>query len=628
MPTSLIHPDFLALQTALAGEYVIERELGRGGMGIVYLARDVELERPVAIKVLPPEYAVRPELRERFLREARTAAKLSHPNVVAIHRADIVADFVFFVMAFVDGETLGQRVRGRGPLPPAYAARVLREITWALAYAHARGVIHRDIKPDNILLERESGRALVTDFGIALRRDTLGLTEEGHVMGTAQYMSPEQAAGEPLDGRSDLYSLGILGHFALTGKLPFDGPTVQTILAKHLTQPPPSLAGLPGTPAELALAIDRCLAKSPDDRWPTGEALADAISDATPDTRVVPAPIRVWISKATWIGPAAVFWYLLLIPGMFDGGAFSWGTLVAWLIPGIAYLFATIPLLRRAFSAGYAYEDLIAGLRQELADRREERIFEVGQDPPLLYRIVRWVALASWGTVAIIFATLAVNPPPMGPEAFFTAFGPTLGWIFATAVVGTGFGLMFPGRRLGEHDLWGGLRLRFWEGPLGRSLVRLSTLGTGTGARAMDAHRPTELAIGMAALDLFESLPRELRQRFKELPRTVIHLEREAQELRTRLTLLTRSAARVTGPGAHARDDRARLTQELDDAREQTQRRLSAVLAALESIRLDLLRLSAGVGDPDSLTRAVRAARRLGDDVDALLGTPAPIPAP
>ncbi len=131
-----------------------------------------------------PSYASRPELRERFLREARTAAKLSHPNIVPVHRADEVGGFVFFVMAYVDGDTLGQRVRGRGPLTPAQAARTLREVAWALAYAHARGVVHRDIKPDNILIERDTGRALVTDFGIALRADTGGLTErrtgDGH----------------------------------------------------------------------------------------------------------------------------------------------------------------------------------------------------------------------------------------------------------------------------------------------------------------------------------------------------------------------------------------------------------------------------------------------------------------
>jgi len=202
---------FLDFQSVLAGRYSLERELGRGGMGVVYLAREVRLDRPVAIKLLPPARATDSRLRERFLREARTAAKLSHPHIIPIFAVDEVGAFVFFAMAYVAGETLTERVRRRGPLAPSEAGRVLREVAWALAYAHSQGLVHRDVKPDNIMLEEATGRAMVADFGIAgLVRGASGL-DGGEVIGTPEFMSPEQALGEHVDARSDLYALGMVG---------------------------------------------------------------------------------------------------------------------------------------------------------------------------------------------------------------------------------------------------------------------------------------------------------------------------------------------------------------------------------------------------------------------------------
>ena len=203
-----LDPLFLSFQIALAGQYSIEREIGRGGMGVVYLAREVRLDRPVAIKLLPPERAADERLRERFLREARLAAKLSHPNIIPIHAVDDAKGFVFYVMAFVDGETLAERVRSRGPLPPGEGTRIVREAAWALAHAHSHGLVHRDVKPENILLERASGRALVADFGIAAATSDQRTTGGGTVAGTPEFMSPEQALSHELDPRSDIYSLG------------------------------------------------------------------------------------------------------------------------------------------------------------------------------------------------------------------------------------------------------------------------------------------------------------------------------------------------------------------------------------------------------------------------------------
>ena len=290
-------PEFLAAQQALARYYTVERELGRGGMGVVYLGRDVRLERLVAIKVLPPRLAADAELRERFLREARTAAKLSHPNIVPVFRAGESDGHAFFVMEYVDGESLAERVRARGALPPAEVVVYLREVAWALAYAHARGVVHRDVKPENIMIERTpnrspwdpagiAGRALVTDFGIAggalINQGPTRLTREGQILGTVHYMSPEQVNGDPLDGRSDLYSLGVVGYFALSGgRLPFEGETVPPIMLAHATKPPPPLNGVaPNVPREIAAVIDRCLAKDPAARFPTGEALAEELGRA------------------------------------------------------------------------------------------------------------------------------------------------------------------------------------------------------------------------------------------------------------------------------------------------------------------------------------------------------------
>jgi serine/threonine protein kinase len=211
-------PTFLALQGALAGRYALERELGRGGMGIVYLARDLSLDRPVAIKLLPPTLAGIPRLRERFLREARTAARLSHPNIVPIHSVEEHGEFVLFVMGYIDGETLADRIARRGPLAAEPATRLLQEVAWALAFAHQHGVIHRDIKPENILLERAGGRALVSDFGIAHVETAEAEAGSGEVVGTVRYMSPEQQAGRTVDRRSDIYSLGVTAGRVLEGR--------------------------------------------------------------------------------------------------------------------------------------------------------------------------------------------------------------------------------------------------------------------------------------------------------------------------------------------------------------------------------------------------------------------------
>lgn len=291
-------PDTLAFARALDGQYQLEREIGRGGMGIVYLARDLKLDRPVAIKTLPYHLASDAVIRERFLREARTAAALSHPGIVPIHRADDIGEYVFFVMGYVDGMSMAQRVREVGPYPPAELCPLLVDVASALGYAHQRGVVHRDVKAENILLDASGRRAMVTDFGIARLAQSAPLTQTGTVLGTVFYMSPEQVVGDEVDGRTDLYALGVLAFFALTGRFPFESETPSAVLVAHVTQPAPSLRQVaPMVPAALADIVDRLLAKDRAARFGDAEEVVQALLGAARDIPAgTPAASHVLVS--------------------------------------------------------------------------------------------------------------------------------------------------------------------------------------------------------------------------------------------------------------------------------------------------------------------------------------------
>ena len=260
--------------------YELGSELGRGGMAIVYRATDLRLRRDVAIKVLPPELAFRTDVRRRFLREAETAAQLNHPNIVPIYSVDERGGIVYFVMALVDGENLSARLaRGRAGL--GETRRILSDVADALSYAHSHGVIHRDIKPDNIIIRREDERALVTDFGIARAAEADShLTATGVAVGTPAYMSPEQALGErEVDGRSDIYSLGVVAYQMLAGALPFTAVNTPAMMMKHVSEMPrPLMQSRPDLPPALAAAVERALAKRPEDRWQDAAAFRAALN--------------------------------------------------------------------------------------------------------------------------------------------------------------------------------------------------------------------------------------------------------------------------------------------------------------------------------------------------------------
>ena len=290
----------------LKDEYEILEELGRGGMAIVFKAREKQLERDVAIKVLPFSLAFDKEFVERFQREARTSAKLEHPSIIPIYRVGKSGRVIYFVMKFLRGKPLSSVLAARGTLPPAEIRQVLVQVTRALAYAHKSGIVHRDIKPDNIMFD-EHGQAVVTDFGIAKAASGGKLTGTGMSIGTPHYMSPEQARAQSLDGRSDLYSLGVVAFQCLTGRVPFDGEDSFSIGYKHIMEE------LPTPPLEtydqrtLFEIIKKMMAKSPDDRFQGAEELAQVLEAggafatvglATAPTKAIPSLAGVRLAGA------------------------------------------------------------------------------------------------------------------------------------------------------------------------------------------------------------------------------------------------------------------------------------------------------------------------------------------
>ncbi len=297
------------VQRALAATYEVEQEIGRGGMGIVYRAKDKRLKRFVAIKLLPPELSFRKDVRSRFRNEASTAAQLNHPNIVPIYSVDEVENLVFFVMACVDGENLATRLKNHGPMPVADVRRVMTEVADALAYAHHRGVIHRDIKPDNILMDGVDGRAMVTDFGIARAANGEGdaerLTATGIAIGTPAYMSPEQASGErDVDGRSDLYSLGILAYQMLVGEPPFIGTTTPVLLVKHLAEAPiPVDQRRANIPPDMVQIVMRLLQKSPDHRFQNATELVQALKSGNLPVTPLGTPAAQTGGRMSWSPP-------------------------------------------------------------------------------------------------------------------------------------------------------------------------------------------------------------------------------------------------------------------------------------------------------------------------------------
>jgi serine/threonine-protein kinase len=523
--TSSIPTEFLALQEALAGRYSIERELGRGGMGIVLLARDVALDRLVAIKLLPPDLAIDTKLRERFLREARTAAGLSHPNIVPIHTVEEYGDLVFFVMGYVDGETLRQRVERHGPLTPRFAMKLLQEVAWAIGYAHQRGIVHRDIKPDNIMIEQATERALVTDFGIAQVGPQTD-DEPGTVIGTARYMSPEQACGDSVDGRTDLYALGATFFYALTGRAPFEARNLPALLAQHVSEPAPGVRAFrPEVPDRLATVIDTCLAKAPEDRIQSGDEAARLIGEARGREFRAPPLVRNFVRNAeisTMVLLAAAF----AGQGVAVGDA---GVQIAVGGPGLIgsiLIFQLGLLARKLLREGYSFEDIREALMAEARVQDEEAEVIIRR---------KWL------------------------------------------------------RRL--ESIWH----RLWAGGFGRWFFRVA--GTGIAPpkqRVLPSADATELVLGRAAADVFHTLAPDHQRRLGDVPRVIHRLEQNAERLRER---------------------------------GETGENLTQTVAALEKVRIALLRVQAGEQNLDGLTAYLDKARDIGDRVGRALDARAEVDA-
>ena len=539
--------EFLALQEAVAGRYSLDRELGRGGMGIVFLARDVALDRPVAIKLFPPELALDVSLRERFLREARTAAKLSHPNIVPIHAVEEQDDLVFFVMTFVDGETLTQRIAARGPLPVRDGVRVLREVAWALVQAHSQGIVHRDIKADNILLERGSGRAMVTDFGIAKVSGVGHDTDEHEIMGTPKFMSPEQATGEAVDHRTDIYSLGVVAFLTMSGRMPFEGTSASEILAHHIRTPAPRLHTVaPGVPSKLSGLVDKCLAKRPSARIANANDLAEALGAALETRRELPVAVRLFVEETK---------------RRKDQGRG---------MHGLAYLFMVLgvgPMVIRGMIAG----------------------------PP---------------------AASTLGFPDAAPF-----FGLLVG---ASTLVGISTGLPADKR----SDRKARRSWKFWKGRISGWLFRVARVGLAPPAQATAlTHRPTEIAVGIAIASLYESLPKEARHALPDLQDVARGLEDDAQRMRERVNelnqLLEESGDAESDPAAETADtlagQRHRAAKRIGEQRDEAQQRFRDTVAALETLRVDLLKMLAGSTTLSSVTTNLGNARELAADIDRLL---------
>lgn len=569
-----VSPEFLALQVVVAGRYSLIRELGRGGMGIVFLAREVALDRLVAIKLLPPAVCGDVSLRERFLREARTAAKLSHPHIVPIHAVETTTDCVFFVMEYIPGETLGARIRREGALHAAGALRIAQETAWALGHAHARGVIHRDVKPDNIMLEEGTDRAVVTDFGIAHHGGGHD-SAAGH--GTMHYMSPEQAIGETVDARSDIYSLGVTLFHAVSGRRPFEGYDGAALLAHQAAGDPPSVRTFaPSLSPAFTAAIDRATRRDRGARWSSMDEMVESLAAARAVVPQLPMPLRRFGREAMDVG-RQLGQVLGLTGAALFGGLFIDAFLVTffdfeiimYLVVGTLSGFLSLTLLlkhmqgmRSLARRGYGRRAALRAV--SMLDTDEAHLAEPIGGPEWSRRPQALIPLSMLLTVAGLLAVSNGNTAPV---------------ILGGLTVSLFTPVLAISRLARLKGLAGSWWARVLKSRVGGWLWKAATLGLRPTRESPVGGEPTALAVGEVVRALHAGLSPGEQQLLAEVPDLAERLE-----------------ARALDRGdPHA----------------------AAAMAALETLRLDLLRLRAGQLQAEGVTEDLRKLQEVGLYVDA-----------
>ena len=595
----------------------------------MYLAREVHLDRLVAIKLLPPALAVRPALRDGFLREARMAAKLSHPNIIPIHAVRETDGFVYYVMAYVDGETLAQRVQSRGPLSTSDAIGVLRDTAWALGYAHTQGLVHRDVKPDNILIESATGRALVADFGIAAAAGggnvDHAIDSADHnttanssgvfgniIAGTPGFMSPEQAIGGNVDSRSDIYSLGATAYYALTCRCPFDGASGAEIVARQVTENarPVSTTGI-AVPRKIAALIDRCLSRDPAARPASAAHFAEQLAETLEQRRELPAALRAFVKRNGRMDGAGT---LLTLTGALVGAVVI--AAISGPAAGVIMLVTTVATAPLAFGVsaagrlaklGFVQADLDSAFSAERESIREERSAQPGRVRTLIESTLRGLARATASTSSVLLALslFSVNTPRFGSIGFLALTG------FAVAGISAiGYVALLQTRRDVDVEFWNAA----WTGPFGRFAFSIARRFKGA-SRISPAmtHRATELSLGLAAEDLFESLPKAIRESLGDVPSVLQRLQSDARKLRLGYNELNDALGDVDNVSENAG------TAQLVCTRTKIEDQLRTTVGALETIRLDLLRLHTGSITLEGFVTNIDMAREMSGDARRLL---------